>query len=586
MKTMASQGFTERVLGTGAVYLNDAAAYDLDGDGDQDIVATSGSTDSVVWYENDGDETFTEHPIVASPSYTASVRIFVADVDGDGDGDILAHTNQYILFYANDGNANFTEMLISDQASNAQATIAADLDGDGDLDVVTASTDSHTISWHELALNLAPSAVSLLGTTTSLPESTDTTAAFKVADIVITDDGLGTNTITRTGADKDSFEVIGESLYLKAGTALDYEAKTSYAVTVNVEDSSVSGSTPVTVDFVLSITDVNEAPVLDDANMSVAENSAEGTVVGTLAATDDDGTEATIAPSGMFWVDGSIVYRADRDGSNLTQIHDGSDGYIGWIEADWQNEHLYLRGEGGVWRMDFAGSNLTNIVPGLHNGFGIALDVANNTIYYGDHSGTGIYRCDLDGSNIQLLPDTSNGFDMLRHVNDIEVAASIGKVYYTNNEHAQFSRFNGIRRANLDGSGVEDIFSAQPEEGILLLAIDETNNHLYYSDEKDGTITRASLDGSNASVIVSGVTQIYDLEVDPEEGKLYYSSSALLGRANLDGTGQETLATLGGGRFDKGLALSYTSIPAISYSITSNVNPDGDEQRCLPNRGR
>ena len=37
---------------------------------------------------------------------------------------------------------------------------------------------------------------------------------------------------------------------------------------------------------------------------------------------------------------------------------------------------------------------------------------------------------------------------------------------------------------------------------------------------------------------------------------------------NLDGSGQETLASLGGGRFDKGLALSYTSVPAISYSIS------------------
>ena len=45
---------------------------------------------------------------------------------------------------------------------------------------------------------------------------------------------------------------------------------------------------------------------------------------------------------------------------------------------------------------------------------------------------------------------------------------------------------------------------------------------------------------------------------------------------NLDGSGQETLASLGGGRFDKGLALSYASVPAISYSITNNVDPDGD----------
>ena len=58
-------------------------------------------------------------------------------------------------------------------------------------------------------------------------------------------------------------------LFLVAGTALDYETQASYDVTVSVEDSSVSGSTPVTVNYTLAITDVNENPatsatILDD----------------------------------------------------------------------------------------------------------------------------------------------------------------------------------------------------------------------------------------------------------------------------------------------------------------------------------
>ena len=39
-----------------------------------------------------------------------------------------------------------------------------------------------------------------------------------------------------TGADAGSFEVDGTGLYLKAGTTLDFETKTSYSVTVNVDD--------------------------------------------------------------------------------------------------------------------------------------------------------------------------------------------------------------------------------------------------------------------------------------------------------------------------------------------------------------
>ena len=85
-----------------------------------------------------------------------------------------------------------------------------------------------------LTPNQAPTGVSLTGTTASLAENADTSAATTVATIVITDDGEGTNTITLSGTDANDFEVVGDALQLVAGTALDFETKTSYAVTVNV----------------------------------------------------------------------------------------------------------------------------------------------------------------------------------------------------------------------------------------------------------------------------------------------------------------------------------------------------------------
>ena len=81
-----------------------------------------------------------------------------------------------------------------------------------------------------------------------------------MADIVITDDASGSNTISLSGADAASFEVSGNALFLKAGTALNFEAKASYAVTVSASDPSLSGSSPVSAAFNLSISDVNEVP--------------------------------------------------------------------------------------------------------------------------------------------------------------------------------------------------------------------------------------------------------------------------------------------------------------------------------------
>jgi len=54
--------------------------------------------------------------------------------------------------------------------------------------------------------------------------------------------------------------VIGSALFLKAGTALNFEAKPSLAVSVSASDPSLPGSTPVSAAFALAISDVNEAP--------------------------------------------------------------------------------------------------------------------------------------------------------------------------------------------------------------------------------------------------------------------------------------------------------------------------------------
>ncbi|NDB17481.1 MAG: hypothetical protein EB018_11420, partial [Gammaproteobacteria bacterium] len=138
-------------------------------------------------------------------------------------------------------------------------------------------------------VNEAPTAVALANTTISLAENTSTSARIKVADIVVTDDALGTEAITLTGADAASFEVDGLALYLKAGVTLNFEAKASYAVTANVADTSLSGSTPVTVGLTLSVTDVNEAPVdIALSASSLAENAGANAVVGNLSSTDAD----------------------------------------------------------------------------------------------------------------------------------------------------------------------------------------------------------------------------------------------------------------------------------------------------------
>jgi hypothetical protein len=168
-----------------------------------------------------------------------------------------------------------------------------------------------------LTLNEAPSALTLANTVSSLAENSSTASRIKVADIVITDDASGSNTISLSGADAASFEVSGNALFLKAGTSLNFEAKASYAVTVSASDPSLPDSTPVTAAFSLTVSDLNEAPsalTLANTVSSLAENSSTASriKVADIVITDDASGSNTISLSGAdaasFEVSGNALF--------------------------------------------------------------------------------------------------------------------------------------------------------------------------------------------------------------------------------------------------------------------------------------
>ena len=103
--------------------------------------------------------------------------------------------------------------------------------------------------------NQAPNAVVVDNALNSIEENTATTSPIKLGDIAVTDDGLGLNSLSLSGADASSFEINGTSLFLKAGTILDFEAKASYQAVVHVDDSTVGTTPDAFVNFTLSVID-------------------------------------------------------------------------------------------------------------------------------------------------------------------------------------------------------------------------------------------------------------------------------------------------------------------------------------------
>src|SRR6478736_1071918 len=129
----------------------------------------------------------------------------------------------------------------------------------------------------------------LTNTTASIAENTSTASHIKVADINVTDDALGSNTLALTGADAASFEIVGSALYLKAGTVLDFESKTSYAVAVTVDDPTVGGTPDATsAIYALNVTNVPGVTITGTSAANTID--ATHTVAGQPLPTNEEDT--------------------------------------------------------------------------------------------------------------------------------------------------------------------------------------------------------------------------------------------------------------------------------------------------------
>ena len=196
--------------------------------------------------------------------------------------------------------------------------------GNGDGNRFTGAWDYLEIKGPEVA-NQVPS-VSLAPVLAEIAEDADTTASVKVADIVVSDDGLGSNALSLSGADAALFEIVetgtGAELHLVAGATLDFETRAQLDVTVAVDDPAVGASPDATVEFSLAVTDVNEAPGVTLAN-----------VVSELAEDADTGASLKVA---------DIVVSDDALGTNVLALA-GTDAALFEIVETGTGPELHLR---------------------------------------------------------------------------------------------------------------------------------------------------------------------------------------------------------------------------------------------------
>ncbi len=153
-----------------------------------------------------------------------------------------------------------------------------------------AASASATVTVNVTNVNEAPTAVFLNdGPNYGFDENASTASDVLLSQILVSDDALGTNTFSITGTDASVFKIVGNNLYLKAGTVLNYEAKSLFVANLNVDDATVGGTPDATFAFDVFLRDVNEFnPVVQSRQFLIGENSVNGAMIGTIASTDDD----------------------------------------------------------------------------------------------------------------------------------------------------------------------------------------------------------------------------------------------------------------------------------------------------------
>ena len=106
----------------------------MDQDYDIDVLSADGR---IAWYENDGNQNFTEILLSTYMAYS----IYATDLDGDTDVDVLGisfYDNNVSWFENEDG--NFSVHLISNELLNPRSVYAIDIDRDNDVDVLISSS--------------------------------------------------------------------------------------------------------------------------------------------------------------------------------------------------------------------------------------------------------------------------------------------------------------------------------------------------------------------------------------------------------------------------------------------------------------
>ena len=143
-----NENFTEHMVDNLITGIHTVIARDVDLDGDMDILAAACIGSHIAWYENNGSREFLKHPLGYFPG---ALWLDAIDLDNDGDRDLFGApqgANQ-LAWWENPGNQQFIKHNFNSTFTQAFCVVPAMMDNDNDTDLVAIGWQSNTISWFE-----------------------------------------------------------------------------------------------------------------------------------------------------------------------------------------------------------------------------------------------------------------------------------------------------------------------------------------------------------------------------------------------------------------------------------------------------
>ena len=303
-----------------------------------------------------------------------------------------------------------------------------------------------------------------------------------------------------------------------------------------------------------------------------------------------DKNTAKSDPGRLFILDLGVgrILSCKADGSGLkTIVSEGRklpDGIVVDVEAGhiyWTNMGNLKANDGSIDRADLDGSNVTSIVlpGGTFTPKQLQLDKKNGRLYWCDREGMRVMRCNLDGSGIETILDTSQGDsrpgpDATKWCVGIALDVEAGKVYWTQKgpDNAGQGR---IFRANLEvpkgqtaanRKDIEVLFDGLPEP--IDLDLDLANRMMYWTDRGDpprgNTVNRAPMDAApgkrkDPEIIFTHLMEGIGLSLDLKNGRVFMTDlGGSVYTANLDGSNSKTLLFAEGNL----TGIAYAELPA------------------------